>query len=103
MVDNIPVAATLIPMVSTLGEAGVATDPLWWSIILGANLGGSSTPIGSISCVIALHALETESDVHVPWGEFIKVGGAVMVAQLLAATAYIFLLSSFNLFPPIPG
>lgn len=102
-VDNIPVSATLVPMVSTMGQAGLSTDALWWSVVLGANLGGSLTPIGSISCVIALHALETEADTRVSWPEFIKIGGSIMVVQMLAATGYLLLLSTFNLIPHIPG
>jgi Na+/H+ antiporter NhaD/arsenite permease-like protein len=103
IVDNIPVSATLIPMVSTLGLAGMATAPLWWSVIIGANIGGSSTPVGSISCVIALHSLEAETEGGVPWLEFMKIGGTVMLVQLVAATAYLLLLSWFDLIPAIPG
>ncbi|MDA7980039.1 MAG: ArsB/NhaD family transporter, partial [Pirellulales bacterium] len=57
IVDNIPVAATLIPVVTQIGAGGTPTEPLWWSVVLGCNLGGNGTPIGSISCVIALYTL----------------------------------------------
>ncbi len=99
IIDNIPVSATLVPMVKAIGAAGVNTTPFWWSVIIGANLGGSITPIGSISCVIALHSLETEAKIRVSWLEFIKIGGAVAALQMLAATAYLLLLTSFNLIP----
>ncbi len=103
VIDNIPVAATLVPMVKSMGAAGMNTTPLWWSVIFGANLGGSITPIGSISCVIALHSLETEAKSSVTWLEFIRVGGSVATLQILAGTAYLLVLSSFNLIPAIPG
>ncbi len=103
VVDNIPVSATLVPMVKAIGASGMNTAPLWWSVIIGANLGGSITPIGSISCVIALHSLETEAKVRVSWLDFIKVGGSVALLQVLAATAYLLVLSAFNVIPPIPG
>ncbi len=100
-VDNIPVSATLVPIVKAMGTAGISTTPLWWSIIIGANLGGSITPIGSISCVIALHSLETEAKVSVSWLEFIKVGGVVAVLQIAAASAYLLAMSAFGLIPAV--
>ncbi len=102
-VDNIPVSATMIPIVSTMGQTGLSMDPLWWSVIIGSNLGGSITPIGSISCVIALHSLETEADTRVSWPEFIKIGGIIVAVQMVVATVYLFLLSTFNMIPTIPG
>ena len=59
IVDNIPVAATLIPIVQNISGGDIPQEPLWWSLVLGCNLGGNGTPIGSISCVIAvLHPQE---------------------------------------------
>lgn len=102
-VDNIPVSATLVPIVFSMSAQGLSAEPLWWAVILGANLGGSLTPVGSVSCVIALHSLETEAGVRVSWKEFMKVGSVVVVLQMAAATAYLFLLSHFNLIPTIGG
>jgi len=98
IVDNIPVAATLIPIVKQVG----ATDPsLWWSLVLGCNLGGNGTPIGSISCVIALHTLHKEAHIHVGWGEFLKIGGTIMVFQSIGAIGYLLALYWLDLFPAI--
>jgi Na+/H+ antiporter NhaD/arsenite permease-like protein len=101
IVDNIPVAATLIPIVKNIGQMGVAPEPLWWSLVLGSNLGGNGTPIGSISCVIALHALKKEADISVGWGEFIKLGGMIMIVQVVGAVVYLLLLHSLNAFPAL--
>ncbi|HYZ58023.1 MAG TPA: SLC13 family permease, partial [Nitrososphaeraceae archaeon] len=46
-VDNIPFAATMIPLISTLSQnesisaafGGFAINPLWWALALGAGLG----------------------------------------------------------------
>ncbi|MCL2889207.1 MAG: ArsB/NhaD family transporter, partial [Eggerthellaceae bacterium] len=50
-VDNIPLVATMIPLVSDLsaqaGMSGVETMTLWWSLSLGACLGGNGTLIAS--------------------------------------------------------
>lgn len=94
IVDNIPVAATLIPIVNDIssGSGGtVAAEPLWWTLIICCNLGGNGTPIGSISCVIAIYALKREANHHVSWGTFLKLGGTVMLVQVIGAIVYILL------------
>ena len=91
IVDNIPVAATLIPIVRDISGQGVAAEPLWWTLIICCNLGGNGTPIGSISCVIAIYALKKEAGVHVGWGTFLKLGGMIMLFQVVGAIAYIML------------
>ena len=90
IVDNIPVAATLIPIVKDIAADGtVSIEPLWWTLIICCNLGGNGTPIGSISCVIAIYALKKEAGVHVGWGTFLKLGGLIMLVQVAGAIAYI--------------
>ena len=101
IVDNIPVAATLIPIIKSIGGMGVAQEPLWWSLVLGSNLGGNGTPIGSISCVIALHTLKKEAKISVGWGEIIKLGGMIMIVQVVGAVVYLLLLQSLNAFPAL--
>ncbi|MBB3209822.1 Na+/H+ antiporter NhaD/arsenite permease-like protein [Rhodopirellula rubra] len=94
IVDNIPVAATLIPIVQDIsgGDTGVPAEPLWWTLIICCNLGGNGTPIGSISCVIAIYALKKEAGVHVGWGTFLKLGGAIMLIQVIGAILYVMML-----------
>jgi len=103
IVDNIPVAATLIPVVTQIGAGPTPVEPLWWAVILGANLGGNGTPIGSISCVIALYTLKKEANQVVGWGEFLKIGGTIMVVQVAGAIAYLLMLHSLNLIPALPN
>ncbi len=98
IVDNIPVAATLIPIVRHIGEP---SEPLWWSLVLGCNLGGNATPIGSISCVIALHTLHNEAHIVVGWVEFLKLGGIVMLIQIIGAIMYLLLFYSLQLYPTL--
>ena len=99
IMDNIPVAATLIPLVRSMAEMGQDAVPLWWALIISANLGGNSTPIGSVSSVIALNGLEKECQIKVGWGEFLKVGGVILIIQGILALIYLYLFSVFHLFP----
>jgi len=103
IVDNIPVAATLIPVVRSIEAQGIPGEPLWWALVLACNLGGNSTPIGSVSSVIALNALEKERQVKVGWGEFFKVGGTILLFQTIAVFIYLIIYQYFNLFPVRPA
>lgn len=101
IVDNIPVAATLIPVVSQIGEGSTPVEPLWWAVILGSNLGGNGTPIGSISCVIALYTLKKEANQTVSWPQFIKLGGGIMLVQIAGAVVYLLTLHAMELMPEL--
>ncbi len=103
IVDNIPVAATLIPIVRDISGpgSGVAAEPLWWTLVICCNLGGNGTPIGSISCVIAIYALKKEAGVHVGWGQFIKVGGAIMLLQVAGAIGYVLWMNQAGWLPAL--
>ncbi len=101
IVDNIPVAATLIPIVQDISGDAVPAEPLWWTLIICCNLGGNGTPIGSISCVIAIYALKREANEHVSWGTFLKLGGSIMAIQVAGAILYILLIHSQGWLPEL--
>lgn len=101
IVDNIPVAATLIPIVHDISGDSVPAEPLWWTLIICCNLGGNGTPIGSISCVIAIYALKREANEHVSWGKFLKLGGTIMVAQVIGAIVYVMVVYQQGWIPEI--
>ncbi|QEG39589.1 ArsB/NhaD family transporter [Roseimaritima ulvae] len=103
IVDNIPVAATLIPIVNDVSGPDVPAEPLWWTLVICCNLGGNGTPIGSISCVIAIYALKREANLHIGWGTFIKLGGTIMVVQIVLAIVYILLLFNSGWIPDLPN
>lgn len=100
VMDNIPVAATFIPIVRTMEEQGVPAAPLWWTLVIACNLGGNSTPIGSVSSVIALNALEKERNQKIGWGEFLKVGGVILLLQAVVSLIYLTIFLELGLFPP---
>ena len=52
-IDNIPFVATLIPLIQDMGQMGLSNlDPMWWSLALGACLGGNGTLIGASANVV---------------------------------------------------
>jgi len=56
VVDNIPFVATMIPtlkgVVAELGLGAEEAEPLWWSLSLGACLGGNGSLIGASANLI---------------------------------------------------
>jgi Na+/H+ antiporter NhaD/arsenite permease-like protein len=85
-VDNIPFAATMIPLVSTLSQnesisaafGGFAINPLWWALALGAGLGGNGTLIGSSAGIIAVGLAEKQG-YTITFNRFLKVGFPFMI------------------------
>ena len=102
IVDNIPVAATMIPVIRNMVASGFPAEPLWWATIAACNLGGNPTPVGSIAAVIALHAYEKERGVTIGWGEYLKVGGLVTLLQIPLVIGWMLMYRWLGLFPQIP-
>ena len=90
IVDNIPYTATAIPIVERLIETGLPANPLWWSLALGACLGGNLTLVGAAAnVVVANQALKAGH--RIGFFQFLRYGAVVTLASLLIATAYVLL------------
>lgn len=87
-VHNIVITATLIPIVRDLiTMLGTVATPLWWTLVVGATLGGSMIPIGSVAGVIALGVAEREG-YTISMKEFMKIGASATFTLMGLATAY---------------
>lgn len=89
IVDNIPYTATMIPVVQSLGQV-MPIEPLWWSLALGACLGGNATLVGA-SANVVVASLAERSGYPISFGLFLKYGLITTVMSLLLATAYVWL------------
>jgi Na+/H+ antiporter NhaD/arsenite permease-like protein len=95
VIDNVPVTVTLVPIAKTM-VAALGINMLWWSLVLGANLGGNITPISSPSNVIAMSIAKNEGH-PLPFREFMKIGIIITIVHISLATVYLtflFLLSA---------
>ncbi len=71
-VDNIPFAATMIPVISNLAATqGVSLDVLSWSLAMGTDIGGSATPIGASANVVGIATAAKEGHI-IKWGRYCK-------------------------------
>lgn len=72
VVDNIPFAAAMVPVVSGLGQAaGIGLPPLVWALALGTDIGGNATPIGASANVVGTAIAETEG-YKISWKRYMK-------------------------------
>jgi Na+/H+ antiporter NhaD/arsenite permease-like protein len=92
IVDNIPYVATMSPVVAELVAAD-GTDRsqvLWWSLALGADLGGNATAVGASANVIVLGIAERAGKPISFW-QFTKYGLVVTVVTVGLAMPYLWL------------
>jgi Na+/H+ antiporter NhaD/arsenite permease-like protein len=90
-IDNIPFVATMIPMIKDMGAMGIENlDPLWWSLALGACLGGNGTLIGASANVIVA-GLAAKEGKPISFTKFLLVAFPLMLLSILICTAYVYL------------
>ncbi len=72
-VDNIPFAATMIPIIKNLAVTqGVDLSVLSWTLVMGTDIGGSATPIGASANVVGV-ATAAKAGHIIKWGKYCKV------------------------------
>jgi Na+/H+ antiporter NhaD/arsenite permease-like protein len=105
IVDNIPAVATLIPLTFSMARllfpelAGLedlelaahpSVTPLWWSLALGACLGGNATLVGASANVVAVGIAERRGDRIGFWG-FTRIGLPFALVSLIVSSIYVWL------------
>ena len=90
-IDNIPFVATLIPLIKDMGEMGLSNlEPMWWSLALGACLGGNGTLIGA-SANVVVASMAAQRGRPITFIEFMKIGLPMMTLSIIIACAYIWI------------
>ena len=89
-VDNIPFAATMIPVIQSLSAAqGVDLSVLAWSLSMGTDIGGSATPIGASANVVGISVAAKEGHV-IGWGKYCKYAAPATVLVVLLSMIAIY-------------
>jgi Na+/H+ antiporter NhaD/arsenite permease-like protein len=101
-VDNIPYVATMNPLIIDMARqlwphlSGVQLlhhvdlMPLWWSLALGACLGGNGTAIGASANVIVV-GMSEKMGRKISFGKFMLYGMPLMIMTVVVATVYVWL------------
>ncbi len=101
-IDNIPYVATMNPLIIDMAKqlwpdvSGIALlhhpdlMPLWWSLALGACLGGNGTLIGASANVIVVGMAE-KAGKPITFKRFMLYGMPLMIESVIICTAYVWL------------
>ncbi len=103
IIGNIPYVATMIPMTTEMANNVFSPDlgyetainqagmmPIWWSMALGACLGGNGSLVGASANVVAIGMAE-KAGVSISFGKFLIYGIPVMMLTLVISMLYIWL------------
>ena len=93
IVDNIPFVATMIPVIKSMAPTfGGAENlmPLWWSLALGACLGGNGSLVGaSANLIVAGFAERAGHRIH--FLPFMLLAFPMMMLSIVIASLYVYL------------
>lgn len=92
-IDNIPFVATMIPLVQDIGvqmniDSPAELNPVWWSLALGACLGGNGTIIGASANVIVAGMAARQGN-GFSFMQFLKIGAPLTLLSLVISTLYV--------------
>lgn len=89
-IDNIPFAATMIPVIDSLAAAqGVDISILVWALAMGTDIGGSATPIGASANVVGI-ATAAKSGHMIKWGKYCKAMAPATILVVLVSMLMIY-------------
>lgn len=89
-VDNIPFAATMIPVIKSLAATtGVDMSTLAWALSMGTDIGGSATPIGASANVVGT-SVAAKNGHLIGWGRYCKTSAPATVIVVLISMIFIF-------------
>jgi Na+/H+ antiporter NhaD/arsenite permease-like protein len=102
VVDNIPYVATMNPLIVDMARqlwpdlSGVQLlqhpdlMPLWWSLALGACLGGNATVVGASANVIIV-GLSEKAGRKISFWKFMAYGTPVMIVTVAVSSLYVWI------------
>jgi Na+/H+ antiporter NhaD/arsenite permease-like protein len=101
-IDNIPYVATMNPLIIDMAKqlwpnlSGIQLlhhpdlMPIWWSLSLGACLGGNGTAIGASANVVVV-GMAQKMGKPISFKEFMRYGMPLMIESVLICTVYVWI------------
>ncbi len=92
VIDNIPFTATMLPIIAFLNQTipGAEGGALWWSLALGACLGGNGTMIGASANVVTVGMAE-KAGYPITFLSYMKACFFPMLITVALASVYLLL------------
>jgi len=80
----------MIPMLQSVGQmSNMPMESIWWSLALGACLGGNGTLIGASANIIVAGIAE-RYDTPISFARYFRVGFPLMLLSVLLAMLYLY-------------
>ncbi len=105
IIDNIPLVISMIPLINSIvpvfaRQMGIEADteairlqvsePLFWSLALGACLGGNGTLIGA-SANVVISQIAHKNNYKLSFKDFTSYGAPIMVLSVFISMVYLYL------------
>ncbi|MBP2144854.1 Na+/H+ antiporter NhaD/arsenite permease-like protein [Methanofollis sp. W23] len=90
IVDNIPLTATLIPLIQDMGMT-MEIEPLWWALSLGACMGGNGTAIAASANVVVIGIAERQG-ITITFMDFLKMGMLILFVTVAVGLGMLLLM-----------
>ena len=93
IVANIPFTVAALPVADYLTlhmNGGAESKIIYWALILGADLGGNATYLGSAPNMVAVGLL-AQAGIRLTFGRFVRDGVPITFITLIIATIYLLL------------
>ena len=93
VVDNIPFVATMIPVIKSMAPTFGGAEylmPLWWSLALGACLGGYGSLVGASANLIVAGFAERAGH-RIGFLRFMVMAFPLMLMSIVIASIYLYL------------
>lgn len=92
VVDNIPFVATMIPVIHSMGSVFTPqqVETLWWSLSLGACLGGNGTLVGA-SANLVVAGLAERAGHPIRFIPFMLMAFPLMLGSVIVSSLYLWL------------
>jgi Na+/H+ antiporter NhaD/arsenite permease-like protein len=90
IVNNIPFTTAVLPIAAFLTRTipGATNNVLYWSLSVGANLGGNATYIGSAPNVVGVGFMD-RAGYRVTFANWLRVGVPITFATILVSTVWL--------------
>ncbi len=89
--DNIPIVTLAIPIIENIfHQLGFSFTSLWWTLILGANIGANGTLIGTASNLIVADIAEKNKQ-SIPFWYYVKIVLPLVIFNFIIVLIYIYL------------
>ena len=92
VVDNIPFVATMIPLIKSMAPSFGGAEglmPLWWSLALGACLGGNGSLVGASANLIVAGMAERAGH-RIRFLPFMMLAFPMMLMSIVIASVYVY-------------